>query len=189
MSNNTVAVVHGKSEAEFCRELEKATRCRILIYSKNDAEECIQLRDLPEVMSGLPFTSVRELHARFPELDYKAGEEPAIPGLTIFTIVDTDDSPREKQSYITGNLLSGCPLSEAIVPLYNDPNMDAVFMAHGMPIDLHHKVRSFRSIMKSIDLLELHKVLKADQSTNLDLIVCHALSRMPEMQGKIECEG
>lgn len=186
MGGSVVAVVHGKSEAILCRKLERSTRCRICVFSEKEGEACISLRSLPEVMSARPFRNESDLHREFEDLDYDPRRRPMMPDLRIITVVDTDDSPHDVQAYVTGNLLRSCPLSDSIVPIYNTPNLDAVFESHGFLVDRRNKAGSYKAISRRLDFLELYRLLKEDDSTNLDVFIRHVLSKVPELQNKVD---
>ena len=122
----------------------------------------------------------------FEDLDYNPRRRPMMPDLRIFTVVDTDDSPHDVQAYVTGNLLRSCPLSDSIVPIFNTPNLDAVFESHGFLVDRRNKAGSYKAISRRLDFLELYRLLKEDDSTNLDVFIRHVLSKVPELQNKVD---
>lgn len=185
-----VVVAHGLSEMIFCEHVAHSMKVDICMFSRAEGRECIQIRDLRDMMSEHPFDSYRSLSKRFPDLEYCpertrfSEDKSPMPRLTICPVMDTDDSPLDERSYMTGELFRDSPFKKHIVPVFNIRNLDEVLERYGA-IDRNNKARSYRDLLYSLDYRDLLAFLKQDPGTNLDVFIESCMARSPSMQGKM----
>ena len=177
----TLVVVHGKSELIFCKGIASKLRINMEYDSNDKGETCIQIPHLEERFCTGPFKSENSLHKKFGKLEYLGRETVKMPHLMIFSIMDTDDNSMEK-SYRTGNMFHSSAFWGRIVPIFNTPNMDAVFNECGFEIDRNNKVRSYSKLVNDIGLSEIIDTLKDSDNTNLCIFLNYCASITPSFQ-------
>ena len=181
----TLVVAHGKSELEFCRGLMSNIKMKIVYDSENGGESCIQIRHLTERFTSEPYVSENSLHKKFGKLEYLEGKQIKMPGLKIFPIMDTDDSPQTEKSYRTGNMFRSSVFGDRIIPIFNTPNLDAVLNECGFRIDPNNKIRSYAALVEGYELRDLIAGLKNCGNTNLPVFLEYCASVTPSYQNTL----
>ena len=146
----TLAVVHGKSELILCRGIASKHRINIEFDSENGGETCIQISHLEERFCTGPFKSESSLHKKYDKLEYFGKKTDKMPNLKIFPIMDTDDSPQSEKAYRTGNMFHHSAFGSRVIPIFNTPNLDEVFIECGFKVDRNNKKRG--SFDKMVEL-------------------------------------
>ncbi len=186
MNPRTLVIPHGKSEVILCRRIGMLLRQPMVFHIPHGAEEAITIAQLPEILSSPPFSSEQALHRRYRELAYDSGKDRRMGSLTIFPIMDVDSDRRSLNSYRNREMFRDSPFHDRIVPIYNDPNLDAVMEQMGYGTVMSKKVRSYARIVDGItDPLELYGRLERNDSTNMDMFLKHCLSISPPYQNKV----
>jgi len=183
-SCKTLVIVHGKSELIFCKGLASNYRLNIAIDSEENGEKCIQILSLEERLCSEHYVSEYSLHKKFDKLEYLSEKDIKMPNLKIFPIMDTDDSLRHFNSYVTKNMFSSSPFKGRVVPIFNMPNLDKVLIDSGFDVDKNNKVESYQNIISQYELNEIVEKIGKSKNTNLLKFLHHCASMIPNYQNK-----
>ncbi len=170
MSQNIVVVAHGKSEVVMWQNMKMRLKLNLHIYSEKGGEETISISHLPGLFTDGALSSEKSIIREFGnELNIANRRNERLPGLKIFTVMDIDGNNRDRKAYMSGDLLRNMPLSDKIVPIYNDDNLDQVMEQMGYRIDTGRpKASSYAEITRKIEPLEFYDRLIANPNTNMD---------------------
>ena len=177
---NTVVIAHGASEVILARTISEMMRVPVIVFSKKNGKETIALKHLPDVLSEYPFDSESSMHRAFPQLQYLKGKRIRMPELRIVPIVDVDADRRSLKSYLSGDMFRDCVFHDRIIPVVNDPNMEAVFEDLGFP-PITDKVEFYSQLYK-IDVNALYEGFKGSGRTNMELFMEQLRKHCPSCQ-------
>lgn len=126
-------LVHGKSELVLTQYIYTNLHLPVKIISRDKGKSSIQINGLPAFLKKKPFQSLKAFSDEFSVEYDKKGR--CLKNFKLFIIMDTDDCDEDmKKKYISGELFSGHPLQEYIVPIYNIDNLEDVMLKSGIMV-------------------------------------------------------
>lgn len=130
-----MSIVHGQSEYRICSSIRSNLRLKHEIIARDRGKTSIQVTSLMDILNNSRFKNYNSFIREFEDVEYKKGK---LFNFTLFTIMDVDDcTPEQKEKYINKEMFKGHWLYEYIVPIYNDPKLEATMKeAH---IEVKHK--------------------------------------------------
>ena len=131
--NYTKAVVicHGKSEYQISRYIYTNLRLPVKLHAKDKGKHSIQIPGLIQELSTSVFTNIKTFSEHF-NVEVKSRNK-CLESFKLFTFMDTDDcSQIQKSDYISGKMFSGHWLSDYIVPIYDNPDLENVLFSCGL---------------------------------------------------------
>ncbi len=177
---DTIVVAHGKSELILARAIATRLKVPIEVFSINRGEETISLGNIGKILSEPPFDSEISLHRRYGTIEYSSRKR-TFPRLTIIPIVDVDGDGRSARAYKTGEIFKDSIFQNRILPILNEPNLEAVMLDIGYP-PVKDKVDWYSNMV--INPGELYEKLQKSDKTNMDLFLKHIMDRCPSFQNK-----
>lgn len=183
MPTNIVVIAHGRSEMILSQRLSRDLKVPIVLYSRSNGSETISLSHLPDILSSPPFDGERSLHKAYPGLEYLPYSSTHMPNLAIVPIVDVDGDTGHIRSYLSKDMFIDSPFRNRIVPVLNNPNLEAVMEDIGYP-PVIDKVR-FYSWME-LDAMDLRDRMRSSDTTNMERFIECLLSHSPSYQNRID---
>lgn len=175
-----VCVLHGKSEKIICEALRSHYKIKLKIISSNNGKSSIQIDGVIDHISNhKPLNNRKDFESNFDDIK-KSGKK--YKDLKIYILMDTDDvsDANKKNRYIDGSLFSDHWASEYIVPIYFNPNLEAIMREIGVDINSKNKTIDYSKLVDDGDFIEklcssdeLLEVLEKSENTNLDKLIKH----------------
>lgn len=190
MKATALVVAHGACEIEFVRRLDRLLRVPILVSSRRDGGETVSVKGIRGYLESPPFRTAREFRGAFPIVGGSYTDGQLLEDFRIFPMLDIDGDTLSRRAYITGSIFDGMDsdLRDIIVPIYNDPNLDEVMAELGYGRPGIKKTRSYTAMCDAMtDPLELYRSLERCDSTNMEVLLRHIMSRKPEYQSRLRC--
>lgn len=180
---NTIIIPHGATERRLAKWLMSELRTNLIVYSPNNKQEqTVSMKGIREVLSSPPFDRAVSIHREFPDVEYIRGR--GFPQLTIVPILDVDSDARSFGSYQSRDMFDGfCLGRDAVLPIYNNPNLEAVIYEAGFG-HVAHDVSSFQKLLDSLDVDVFEERMRDCTSTNMDGLVRHLHRFVPRYQGR-----
>ena len=126
-------LVHGKSEFVLTQYIYTNLHLPVKIISRDKGKSSIQINGLPAFLKKKTFQSLKAFSDEY-SVEYDKKNR-CLKNFKLFIIMDTDDCEESiKQKYISGELFSGHPLKEYIVPIYNIENLEDVMLKSGIMV-------------------------------------------------------
>lgn len=181
-----LAINHGECENRVVDWVKVRLNMGIEKYSKKNGTEAIRIENLPELLKSKWLCGEQNLHSKYKNLEYLSKENPRMPNLRIFTIMDTEyELAHSNRSYITGNMFNQCYFQGRMTAIYNAPNMDRVFEKADIGKVSCKKPSSYTDILDSYEVMDLYEKLNGREDSNLSVFLGYCLSTRPEYQNKI----
>lgn len=181
-----LTINHGASENRVVDWVKVRLNMGIEKYSREGGEKAIRIENLPGILDGKWLSSESALHAEFRNLEYYPKKTPRMPGLRIFTIMDTEyEIDRSDKSYISGSMFDKCFFKDRMVPIYNAPDMDTVFENAGIGHVSYKKPASYTNILDDYEVIDVYDMLKGRDDSNLSEFLKYCISTRPEYQDKV----
>lgn len=118
-----MSIVHGKSEYIICSSIKSNLRLKHEIVARDNGKTSIQITSVMDILNDRRFGTFNGFIRTFDDVDYKKGR---LLNFSLFIIMDVDDCTEEqKTKFITKEMFRGHWLYEYIVPIYNEPNLEA----------------------------------------------------------------
>lgn len=179
---NTIIIPHGATEVRLAEWLMNELRTQAIIHRPFGTEErTVSMKAVGRILSEPPFDSVRSLHRFYYSLDYDSKKR-SFRDLTVIPVLDVDDDRRSLGSYRSGDMFDGFFLGRGrIIPVYNNPNMEAVLERAGYG-KVAHDLVDFQEFLDSTDVLEFRERMASCDSTNMECLVDHLIKYVPRFQ-------
>ena len=124
-----VVICHGKSEYQISRYISTNLRLPVKLHSKDKGKHSIQIPGLMQELSTSIFANIKTFSEYF-NVEVKSR---CLENFKLFTFMDTDDcSQIQKSDYISGKMFSDHWLSDYIVPIYDNPDLENVLFSCGL---------------------------------------------------------
>lgn len=166
-----IIIVHGKSEFIICKHIKSALNIKSEIIGRDNGESSIQINGLMKFLnSDSRFKTEKGFKRTFTDIEK---DEKKLIKFKIFIIMDTDDCDEQtRQNYKTGLMFKNHFLAPYIVPIYNEPNLEATMASIGIIIkDKKDYKKIFPVNFKEVDLENPKNILerlKKSQNTNIE---------------------
>lgn len=181
----SVAIVHGKTEKMLLQWLYQELRVPIIIDAPN-GDGTVSMLAVNEVLSRPAYSSYQQLHRKFRYLEYDKKSR-TMPRLQIFPVLDVDGDVRSFKSYKTGDMFRTVPLGKHVVPIYNNPCLEAVLEDAGYG-HIPHNTHDFDLFLDRLEVYSFHDRVANCDSTNLDVLIEHLMSLCPRCQNRFGTE-
>jgi len=120
---DVMSIVHGRSEYSICSSIKSNLRLKHEIISRNNGKTSIQVTSVMDTLNDQRFCTFDSFISTFDDVDYKRRR---LLNFSLFIIMDVDDcTDEQKNKFITKEMFRGHWLYEYIVPIYNEPNLEA----------------------------------------------------------------
>ena len=128
---NTIVIPHGSTEARLVEWLRSELRTQAVIHRPYGREErAVSMRAIQDILVTPPFDRPESIHRRFDEIEYDRRK--GFRDLTVIPVLDVDADRRSFGMYRSGDMFGGfCLGRDAVLPVYNDPNIEAVLERSG----------------------------------------------------------
>lgn len=128
-----MAIVHGQSEYRICRSIKSNLRIKQEIIARDKGKISIQITSIMSILNDRRFRSFRDFTREFVDVQKRKGK---LLNFSLFIIMDVDDcSHEQKQNFISKGMFKDHWLYDYIVPVYNDPNLEATMKAVDIKIE------------------------------------------------------
>ena len=180
-----IIIVHGKSELLIAEHIKSNLHLNIGIYSLKNGKLSIQIDSLMTILGNTIFKNKRQLTNEF-IIEEKNKE---FVNFFVMPIMDLDDTTKEKiEKYKSGEMFKNHWLSQYIIPIWNDKNLDYVLydlkLISKLPND-REKGKVYEELFPinkgQADLEQVNKLLKCFESsnkTNMDIFIKKCLESL-----------
>ena len=118
-----MSIVHGQSEYCICTSIRSNLRLKHEIIARDKGKTSIQVTSVMDILNDNRYKDYDCFIRYFPDVEHKKSR---LFGFTLFIIMDVEDCTAEqKNKYINKAMFRGHWLNEYIVPIYNDPKLEA----------------------------------------------------------------
>ena len=178
---NTIVIPHGSTEARLVEWLRSELRTQAVIHRPYGREErAVSMRAIQDILVTPPFDRPESIHRRFDEIEYDRRKE--FRDLTVIPVLDVDADRRSFGMYRSGDMFGGfCLGRDAVLPVYNDPNIEAVLERSGYG-KVAHDLGEFQEFLDSTDVDEFRERMATCDSTNMEALVDHLCRYVPRYQ-------
>ncbi len=127
-----MAIVHGQSEYRICSSIKSNLRLKHEIISRDKGKSSIQITSIMQILNDSRFQSLSKFRRIFDDVYVKKDK---LVNFTLFVIMDVDDcTEQEKDRFISKEMFRGHWLFDYIIPIYNDPNLEATMKRVGIEV-------------------------------------------------------
>lgn len=177
---NTIVIPHGTTEARLVEWLRSELRTQVIIHRPYGREErTVSMKGVGDILMAPPFDRPESIHRRFEELDYSRRE---FRDLAIVPVLDVDADRRSFGMYRSGEMFRGfCLGRERVMPVFNDPNIEAVIERAGYG-KVAHDLGEFQEFLDSTDVNEFRERMRSCDSTNMELLIDRLCRYVPSFQ-------
>ena len=132
-----MAIVHGQSEYLICSSIKSNLRLKHEIIARDKGKNSIQITSVMDVLNDNRFKSFAAFSREFGDVRHKKNK---LIDFALFIIMDVDDcTPEQKSWFISKEMFKAHWLYEYIIPIYNDPNLEATMKAAGIKVEKKEK--------------------------------------------------
>lgn len=177
---NTIIIPHGSTEVKLAEWLRSELRTQAIIYRPYGREErTVSMRGVRDILMAPPFDQPKSIHRRFDELEYG---RMGFRDLAIAPVLDVDADRRSLGAYKSGDMFRGfCLGKEAVLPVFNDPNLEAVIERAGYG-RVAHDLGEFQEFLDSTDVDEFRERMGSCDSTNMEVLIDRLCRHVPRYQ-------
>lgn len=178
---NTIVIPHGSTEARLVEWLRSELKTQAVIHRPYGKEErTVSMRAIQYILTSPPFDRPDSIHRKYSAIDYD--KEKGFADLTVIPVLDVDADRRSLGAYKSGDMFSGfCLGRDAVMPVYNDPNIEAVIERAGYG-KVAHDLGEFQEFLDSTDVDEFRERMRACDSTNMEALIDHLCRYVPRCQ-------
>ena len=170
-------ICHGLCEIKITEYLRTRLRTGIRPFSKNNGKTSLEVQNLPYQLSGVPGMKNKAEFCKCYKLE-KSECDPFLAQHKIFALMDRDaaDSTTWK-AYKDGSLFKDLWFAPYVVPIYFEPDLDAVSEMAGYPIGKKgHKPEQIEKYLLG-DRSYLRNLASVTNSANLILLLDYLKQR------------
>ena len=176
-SLHIMTIVHGESELTICKYIGSSLRIKHKEIDERSGKSSIQINGLMKHLNNLNFMDIKNFINEYDNI--KVVKDKLIE-FKIFPIMDTDDCDEQtKENYKTGLMFKGHFLEPYIVPIYNEPNLEATMASIGIIIkDKKEYKKIFPVNSKGINLEKIKffsDKLRKSPNTNMEVYVDYCI--------------
>lgn len=173
-----MAIVHGKSEYIVCSSIKSNLRLKHEIIAREKGKSSIQVTSIMDILSDKRFCSYKNFIKAFDDVESK---NKMLVSFSLFIIMDLDDCTEEqKKRFISKEMFLGHWLYDYIVPIFNDPNLEATMKIANIEVTRKKDyVAIFPTNQGDLDIdtaKAFSEKLEKCKCSNLSLYVNHCLS-------------
>lgn len=178
---NTIVIPHGSTEVRLVEWLRSELRTQAVIYRPYGREErTVSMKAIQDILMSPPFDRPKSIHGSFNEIEYD--RKKGFKDLTIIPVLDVDADRRSLGTYRSGDMFTGfCLGRDAVLPVYNDPNIEAVIEKAGYG-KVAHNLGEFQEFLDSTDVDDFRERMRACDSTNMEVLIDHLCRYVPRYQ-------
>lgn len=178
---NTIIIPHGMTEVRLVQWLLSELKTRAIIYRPyGKSERTVSMKEIGGILSSAPFTTVQKMHKAFEELEYD--RRTGLRDVKAIPILDVDADRRSLGMYKSCDMFdSFCLGKENVIPVYNDPNIEAVIAKAGYG-KVAHNLGEFQEFLDSTDIDEFRERMRSCDSTNMEVMIDHLCRFIPKYQ-------
>ena len=175
---NTIVIPHGSTEVRLVEWLKSELRTQAVIHRPyNRDERTVSMKAIGDILMSPPFDRPESIHKTFDEIEYN--KQRGFRDLTIIPVLDVDADRRSFGAYRSRDMFGGfCLGRDAILPVYNDPNIEAVIDKAGYG-KVSHNLGEFQEFLDSTDVDEFRERIRACDSTNMEVLIDHLCRYVP----------
>lgn len=173
-----MVICHGKSEKLICDFIKSNLRLHIEIDSDKKGKKSIQITSIMKFLSGEKYKDIASFKKKFDDIE-QIKDKKKLPGyFKIFIIMDTDDcNENQKKFFKDKSMFKEHWLYDYIVPIYNDGNLEEVFVDMGIKFEKsgderkkeYPDVLMKNGIFANIEgIKKLKNLLKNSKKTNME---------------------
>ncbi len=177
---DTIIIAHGKSERFLIRAIANRLKVPVEMYCKEGGEETISMKDIGKVLTQWPFDTESNAHREFRSIEYRP-RNGGLRNVTIIPVLDVDGDARSYRSYMSGDIFRDSIFRDRIIPVANEPNLEAVMEDIGYP-PIKDKIDWYTSV--DVEPMDFYKRLARSQKTNMEQLMKHLMNRCPAYQNK-----
>ena len=173
-----LVICHGKSEKLICDFIKSNLRLHIEIDSDKKGKKSIQITSIMKFLSGEKYKNIASFKNKFDDIEQIKDKKKLPSYFKIFIIMDTDDcNENQKKSFKDKSMFKEHWLYDYIVPIYNDGNLEEVFVDMGIKFEKsgderkkeYPDVLMKNGIFANIEgIKKLKNLLKNSKKTNME---------------------
>ncbi|WP_336014614.1 hypothetical protein [Fusobacterium polymorphum] len=173
-----MVICHGKSEKLICDFIKSNLRLHIEIDSDKKGKKSIQITSIMKFLSGEKYKDIASFKKKFDDIEQIKDKKKLPSYFKIFIIMDTDDcNENQKKSFKDKSMFKEHWLYDYIVPIYNDGNLEEVFVDMGIKFEKsgderkkeYPDVLMKNGIFANIEgIKKLKNLLKNSKKTNME---------------------
>ena len=162
------SVDHGECEKILCETLSQWLRIGIFNVAREGGSETISLREAGDFLKEGVFKDLNAFQRHYKsEQKGRFGRSISMDEITVFVIMDVDGDRRSMKSFRSKDAFRGSAFYDRIIPVLNNPSMDAVFRDAGVDIPEGGKPEAYRRALNEIgDPEELCRLLEGKNTDN-----------------------
>ena len=127
-----MSIVHGQSEYKLCQSIRSNLRLKHEIIARQKGKSSIQVTSVKDILNNSQFKNLNAFKRAFPDVVVKKAK---LINFKLFIIMDVDDcTASQKREFIEKDMFKNHWLYEYIVPIYNDPNLEATMKSINIEI-------------------------------------------------------
>ena len=175
---HVITIVHGESELTICEHIASNLRIKHKDIGEQLGKSSIQINKLMKFLnSDCRFNTETGFKRTFTDIEK---DEKKLIKFKMFIIMDTDDCDEQtKQNYKTGLIFKEHFLAPYIVPIYNEPNLEAIMANIGIIIkDKKDYKKLFPVNSKGVNLEKVKSFsdkLRKSPNTNMEVYVDYCI--------------
>lgn len=180
-----VVIVHGKNELEIVNYVKSNLRLNIKVFSEKKGKKSIQINSIDHVLKNHIFKNKINFTGNYEEVCVNKRK---LENFKLFIIMDTDDADPQHlvKLYKSGEMFAKHWLSDYIVPIYNDTNLEDTLKAINYPyarkkIEKKEYLEVFPINKNGKDRDEIKKFndkLSKCKNTNMDIFINYCLDNV-----------
>ena len=173
-----IVICHGKSEKLICDFIKSNLRLHIEIDSDKKGKKSIQITSIVKFLSGEKYKNIVSFKNKFDDIEQIKDKKKLPSYFKIFIIMDTDDcNENQKKSFKDKSMFKEHWLHDYIVPIYNNRNLEEVFVDIGIKFEKSGDERKKEypdilmknGIFPNIEgIKKLENMLKNSKKTNME---------------------
>lgn len=172
-----MVIVHGKSELSLCKSIQSNLRLKQEIIAEKKGSNSIQVTSLMKKLNESHFRTLRSFIRNFDDVEHQKNK---LSDFKLFIIMDVDDcTSKQKEDFISKQMFKNHWLYDHIVPIFNDPNLEATMLQAGIAIT---KKKDYMTIFPTnqgdlnIDMAkDLAEKLKSSTCSNLSSYISYCI--------------
>ena len=173
-----MAIVHGQSEYRICSSIKSNLRLKHEIIARDKGKNSIQITGIMHELNDRRFKSFKNFTDAFGDVNHKKGK---LINFSLFIIMDVDDcTPDQKRQFISKEMFKEHWLYEYIIPIYNDPNLEATMKAANISVQQKKDyILIFPTNHGDLDIgiaAEFQEKIKNCRCSNLNEYVAYCIS-------------
>lgn len=170
-----------KSEFILIKSLGSNLRLKFICESNDKGRKSIQISSLKNTLNNTIYKNFSNFKKQYPE-SFEYGKN-KVKNFKVFIFMDTDDCDKELvKLYKSGEMFSSHWLSDYIIPIYFDTNLEDIMKELGIIIEDRQKVKQYEKIFPKLTdgiekVIELKEKLSDSRKTNLSIFLEYCIDK------------